>query len=409
MKTRIAILGLTLASLTLQAQSLQDRIGVYQWVSPAREPDVLTAARRRTTELGLRTFRLYLGARYDYQRPYLDPDRFEGNIPTTPAEILNVPRYREVLDDPALSTVILTAYSSLDYGAGPDDVNLLRPFADREREAVHAQMLQLSRLLFTRYGDQPKTVILANNEADEKLMEIANYTGDPELAVKNIVDWINTRQSAVEQARSEFPDARLRLAHAFEISVVNLRIAKTGPRYAKAPTQDGISALNDVLPDIRTDLVSYSSYESVNSPFETRDPDSPPRQVAARLNRDLDRISRAAADSISAFGRSEFGGEYVMIGELGFARETFERLGGVLPRLYYALDTAVGRRCPWIVLWQAFDAPRLGRRSWGYGLRDDADQTPRLIAPDGGCDSIEACLEAALEHGLRRWKETGAF
>jgi len=409
MRRRIALLVALLAPLALSAQPLDERLGLYQWVSPSRAPDVLTAAREQTTELGLKTFRLYLGARYDYQQPYLHPDRFAGQVPKTPAAALEVPRYRAVLEDPRLSTVILTTYGSLDYGAGPDDVNLLRPFSNREREAVYAQVLELSQLLLTRFGNQPKTVILANNEADEKLMEIANYTDDPALAADNVVDWINTRQRAVEEARAQFPDVRLRLVHAFEISVVNLRIAKKGLRYAKAADDEGFSALTHVLPRIRADLISYSAYESINSPFETRDPDSPPEQIAVRLNRDLMRIRRAAAESISDFGRSEFGGEYVMIGELGFARETFERLGGVLPRLYYALDAAVRQRCPWVVLWQTFDAPRLGRRAWGFGLRDDSDLAPKLIAPDRGCGSVETCIEESLEHGLGHWKELNDY
>lgn len=393
----------------LLAQPLEERLGLYQWVSPGQEPDLLTAARERGTALGMRTFRLYLGARYDYRLPYLDPARFGGTVPKTPGPILEIPRYQAVLEDPALSTVILTAYGSMDYGSGPDDVNLLRPFGDRERAAVHAQTLELSRLLLTRFGDQPKTVIIANNEADEKLMEIANYTGDPELAIRNVTEWIRARQEAVERARDEFPQARLRLVHAFEISVVNLRIGNVGRRYAKTARGEGLSALTHVLPDIRADLISYSSYESINSPFETRNPDSPPDEVAVRLERDLKIIREAAAGSISAFGRSEFGDGYVMIGELGFARETFERRGGVLPRLYYAIDTALRQGCPWIILWQAFDAPRLGRRAWGYGLRNDADEAPALIAPDGGCDSIDACVETSLRHGLARWKELNNY
>jgi len=404
----LSVLPILLAA-PLAAQPLDQRLGVYQWVSPAREPDVLTAAREDAAQLGLKTFRLYLGARYDYRRPYLHPDRFDGSVPPTPAAILDVPRYQAVLADPVFSTVILTVYESLDYGAGPDDVNLLRPFGERERRAVHDQIVELGRKLFAQYGDQERTVILANNEADEKLMEILNYSGDSDLAVRNLVEWIETRQRAVEQVRAEHPQAKLRLLHAFEISVVNLRIAKVGRRYAKTVSDGGFSALTHVLPQVKVDLISYSSYESINSPYETRDPDSPPNEVAVRLDRDLALIAQAASDSISPYGRSEFGENYVMIGELGFARETFERLGGVLPRLYYALDTAVRRGCPWIVLWQAFDAPRLGRRARGYGLRDQADRRPTLAAPDGGCASIESCLETTLEQGLAGWKAANAY
>ncbi|MEZ5396388.1 MAG: hypothetical protein R2724_26795 [Bryobacterales bacterium] len=81
--------------------------------SPCRRNRPLTAARERTTALGLGLLRFYVGPRFDYVHPYLSPRRFEGDEAgaRTPAEILQIPRYAAVLDDPALRTVILTVYA----------------------------------------------------------------------------------------------------------------------------------------------------------------------------------------------------------------------------------------------------------------------------------------------------------
>ncbi len=356
---------------------------------------------RAHRRLGLGLFRLYLGARYDYRRPYLSPERFEGEIdgPRTPASILQIPRYAATLDDPRLSTVVLTVYESRDYGGGPDDINLLRPWSEDDARLVGEQISELCRLIYERWGGQPKTVILANHEADEKMMEILQHSGgDLELARRNLAAWMRTRQAAVERARAVHPGASLQLFNAFEISVVNLRVAKTAGRYQKTNIASGVTALEEIVPLIQADLISYSAYESINSPYQTRRPDAP-EQIRARLQRDLDQIRRAAGPSVSSAGRTRFGEKFVMLGELGFPREKFEPLpsGGVLLRLETALETALDWGAPYVVLWQAFDAPRLGAEGWGYGVFDSQGRPPKLQPTSKGCTTIAGCLPVWLD------------
>lgn len=393
-RSRAAAVLLALALAPLTAQQL----GLYQWVGvkpKTVQTDLLTAGREATVARGLPVFRFYLGARFDYQRPYLDPDRFAELQSVTPASILQLPRYTAVLDDPRLDAVVLTVYESLDYGAGPDDVNLLRPFGERERRAVSEQIATLCRLLYERWGARAKTIILANNEADEKLMDILNHNGgDVDSAVATLAAWATARQQAVETVRAEHPDARLEIYHTFEISTVNLRIGRVGDRWAKTARSEGVRALDEIIPRITADLISYSSYESTNSPWETRNADIDPEETAVRLTRDLDRIRAVSEMSISDAGRRRFGDEFVMIGELGFARERFEPLpsGGVLPRLRSALGAAASWGCPYVVIWQAFDAPRIGEEAWGFGAVDAQGDAPRLRSGVDGCGSVAECL-----------------
>ncbi len=375
------------------------QVGFYQWVGvgPRGETDdLLTAARERTTGLGLKLFRIYLGPRFDYVRPYLSPSRFEDDDAgaRTPADILRIPRYAAVLDDPALETIVLTAYTALDYGAGPDDLNLLRPFREEESEAERSQIEALCRLLYERWGAQEKTVILANHEADEKLMELLNHDDDPDAAIETLVAWTDARHEAIARVRQAHPDAKLRLLHAFEISAVNLHIRKDQWRYRKSARAGGYNALEHVLPRTRCDLVSYSSYESVNSPFQTQQIANPPASIGPRLRRDLNHIRELARNSISPEGRALFGDRFVMIGELGLARERFESLpsGGVLPRLEAAIGAARDWGCPYITVWQVFDAPRRGLEARGYGAFDRAGERPALSPGSWECDAIADCL-----------------
>jgi hypothetical protein len=402
-------------------EDLRGRIGFYQWRGPAQTgqgEDLLTLARQRAVEAGGQVFRFYLGGRFDYVHPVLSPRRFADDGvdgPLTLERIMSLPRYRAVLTDPKIMTIVLTAYPVHDYGGGPDDLNLLRPWGPALERLEREQTTALGHWLFREFGDADKTVIIANHEADEKIMDVANYTGSPEAAIDTFRGWMQTRFEAVETVRKAYPNSRLRLFHALEIALVNLRVVAHRGGFRKAVPQPsgqpGWNALYNVVPHVRFDLISYSAYESANSPYETQDTDQPPAETGARLERDLNRIREIARPALSAEGRKRFGENFVMIGELGYARDRFEHLpsGPILPRLYAALRTAAEWGSPYIVLWQVFDHPLDGAEAWGFGMHDRAGNTPPLHAPDGGCNSIRQCLELLFSKGFDGWAESSGY
>jgi|GEM_PF-1824138 len=389
---------------------LASRLGFYQWdgVGPrSRSADLLTQAQQYAAETGAKVFRLYLGARFDYRHApgspltftdLLEPARSSREERLTPARILALPRYRAVLHNPAFETIILTTYSAADYGGGPDDLNLFRPWSALEDGIERRQIRELCNFLYEEIGQSAKTVIVANSEADEKMLEIMNYTGSPDRAIQNIAAWTRARNEAIEQARAAHPQASLRLVHGFEISLVNLKIAPEAGSFRKSP-RGSWGALYDVVPQVRFDLLLYSSYESVNAPFEAHNTDVNPKQIAVRLRRDLDAMRARSRASLSAAGKRFFGERFVAVGELGFARERFEQLptGGVLPRLMTAIETAARWGCPYIVVWQVFDAPRSGSQPFGFGMIDADGQAPRLRPAADGCNSVRTCVQRLLE------------
>ncbi len=417
----LAVLLLVASGVSAQPR-LEQRIGFYQWVGPpglTAGEDLLTRARRRSAETGSRVFRLYVGARFDYVHLPFSSRLFSGGRvdgPLTPAKILALPRYRSVLENDSIETVVLTVYPIRDYGAGPDDINLLRPWSKVETELEREQTKELCEFLYQRFGDRPKTVILANSEADEKLLEIMNYTGSADRAIDTLTQWTNTRFRALDEVRNSYPKARLRVFHAFEINLVNLRIVQRGTRFQKAAltqgsSEQGWSALDQVVPKVTFDLLSYSAYESANSPFETRESDTDPLETVTRVRRDLERIRSQAEGSLSPLGRRRFGKDFVMVGELGYARDRFEHLptGPLLPRLYYALKTMIEWGCPYVVLWQVYDSPRDAGGAWGFGMYDKRGDPPRLKAPPGGCDSVKSCLSVLFSGGFDAWREANKF
>ena len=390
---------------------LGKRIGFYQWdgVAPAGGTnDLLTSARRYATDAGARVFRLYLGSRFDYKHHpgssgnFADDGLIGGGVPVgenrlTPAGILALPRYRAVLEDPKLDTVILTTYASADYGAGPADLDLLRPWGAKEEEAERREIGELCDFLYSQFGDSPKTVVIANSEADEKMLEIMNYTSSPEIAIANLRAWTRARHETIEQARAAHPHARLRVLHGLEISLVNLAIAASGEQFRKSP-HGRWNTLRDVVPNVQFDLLLYSAYESINSPYETWNTDADPADAGVRLRRDLDRIQDRGRAALSGTGKKLFGDHFVAVGEMGFARERFEQLptGGLLARLTAAMGAAVQWGCPYIVLWQVFDAPKAGGEAWGFGMIDGRGRPPVLRPATSGCNSVRSCIERLL-------------
>jgi len=324
------------------------RVGFYQWESPIRGallPSPLLTAPPLIEKTGAGLMRIYVGARFDYYVPVLSPHRFYRLPHCTPVDILQLTHYRHVLEHPALPTIVLTVYPSRDYGGGCDDINLSRADIGPALDDEYRQMFALSELLLTFHGHLNKTVILANTEADNRMLEIMRHTGSSELAIRNMIAWQNTRFRAVDQARRRHPNARLKLLNAFEIALVNMGIERRGHRFTKS-ANGRWNALRDVVPKVNFDLLSYSAYESTNAPFETGNSDTVPADTGERLARDLARIGRATSKP-------------VMIGELGIPRDVYDKLpsGGVEPRLRSALDAVRRMRPAYVVFWQAYDAP----------------------------------------------------
>lgn len=367
---KLSLFALALVACQLALAAPNPRVGFYQWSAvrlAGRSEDLLTLARERIKAVDAGLLRLYVGARFDYREPVLSPGRFRDLPEPTPARIVGLSHYRAVLEDPEIPTVVLTVYPGMDYGAGLDDINLTRPWGARERSHEYAAILDLASLLLTKYGRLDKTVIIINTEADDKMLEIMNYTGSSDLAIENLREWQNTRHDAVAAARRAHPDAKLRLLNGFEISLIHLKILRVGDRFIKHP-RGRWNALTDVVPFVRFDLLSYSAYESTNSPYETQNIAAPASDVGPRLLRDLTHLKETVRKP-------------VMIGELGVAYDLFDRLptGGVAARLSSAL-MAVGQFQPaYVIFWQVFDAPVEGREPVQFGWLDPKRAVPPIL------------------------------
>lgn len=255
--------------------------------------------------------------------------------------------------------------------------------SEKDRQKVHAQMYRLTRHLLTRYRGTGKTFVLQNWEADN-VMKYALKDTDPsswDLAYQGMVDWINARQAAVEQARREYGTDGVQVLHAFEVNFVpSLADATAGKRYAK----DKPLAVDNIVPKTRCDLYSLSSWETWSPGTED--------SLYERL-RYL--ASKAPHDGI-------LGQDNLMLGEFGAHEDEFEKprrnypiyvgdpSGAAFYALHRMLNAALRAKVRYAIYWQLYDNDlRMGGKYEGKGLPPgvmaSADQCVGnwLIRPDG--------------------------
>ena len=126
------------------------------------------------------------------------------------------------------------------------------------RRREYNAMYQFTKDLLTRYDATGKTFFLGHWEGDWYLLPDKDVKKDvsPELAAA-MVEWLNVRQKAVDDARSEVPYSKCRVYTYAEVNRV------------RDAMKDGRKRLvNAVLPKANVDFVSYSAYDCQLLPVE---------------------------------------------------------------------------------------------------------------------------------------------
>ena len=155
------------------------------------------------------------------------------------------PSHRRVLDMP-FAHYIIWAYP---FQAGWWSEG----FSEEDQETEYREMYDLARWLLETYSGSGKAFYLGHWEGDWHLRSGYNAKDDsvvkPE-AVQGMVDWLNTRQRAVDDAKRDTPHEDVWVYNYVEVNLV--KIAMEGRP----------SVTNDVLPKTNIDFVSYSSWDS---------------------------------------------------------------------------------------------------------------------------------------------------
>ncbi len=236
------------------------------------------------------------------------------------------PRYKEVFNLP-FKTFFLTS-DTADLSAANGAGIALTRFTQTQLDKTYADFYEYSKYLLSTYKNSGKTFIIQSpNEMDHQLLaNKQDKNSDPDdFAIENGVDYLNTIQNAIDDAKRDNPNPGVELYHGCEVNMVVKGMA--GKK----------SAVNNILPRTHCDLYGYSAWESLNPDDNT-------------LANSLEYLAKKAPDSKS------FGSKNVYISELGASVfipnvGAIGQAGFVDNQIKKALDWGA----PYVLYWELYD------------------------------------------------------
>lgn len=227
--------------------------------------------------------------------------------------------------------------------------------SEAETAAVYEEIYAFTVTLLERYSGSGKSFFLGNWEGDwHLLLENYDYSLDPTPeAIRGAIEWFNLRERAIADALRDTPHNDVAVYYYIELNHVG-----------KSMDDDRPTIVNRVLPHIRTDYVSWSSYD-VTKPAALMEPAAGRQRVLAAL------------DYIEAhLPESDISGKRVMIGEYGFELAGFKDVDRQRKYTAAIMKWALEWGCPFILYWELYCneiEPETGEHR-GYWLIDDKGQ-----------------------------------
>jgi hypothetical protein len=268
--------------------------------------------------LGARCLKAGLSLDTENPTPRLYPIHSQWPAVTTLAELADVPYFRALFARD-FDTFILTTFRP-----GRPAAYWRDRFTPEDEQAEEEEFARLARHLLRAHPG--KTFVLQNWEGDWALRGAYDPARRPATAA--MIRWLAARQRGVHRARADRPDTSARVFHACEVNLVRQSLARGEP---------GVTP--DVLPQVEVDLVSYSAWDTKDSPA-----------AFAEALHFIARHQRAT---------EPFGARGVYVGEFGLP-ESEASPAQVLERTSALLAEARRFGCPYAVYWQLYcNEPRV--------------------------------------------------
>lgn len=318
------------------------------------------------------------------------PYNSEWNLPKDISlkELARHPYFAACFDMP-FSTIAL----SVD-GAG---VKTTSETAVKEEEEIY----ELTKYLLEKYRERDVTFILHNWEGDwmmrggtgdyarwsRKAGELFRavdgdrYTvlvpSDSTERVNAMIKWFDARQNGVNRARAEVKNTKCKVYHAIEANKV-------------MESMDGIPGIaNYVLPQVETDMVSWSSYDGM-------DP------AGVKLYRGIDYLRKQMKPTSYMKGK-----RIVFLGEIGIPEQRYEGLMEQKP-VTERWDTFVGvclaQNIPYLIQWELYcNEPKNEElRKLNDVRKTDEMRGFWLIRPDGTMSWVAEYFDQLLKNAGKR-------
>lgn len=311
--------------------------------------DALVESAKQIAALGSDTLKIAITPKYadDYM---LKEDAGIGSM----LQLLQTKRsYLEVMDMP-FRNIMLWVYPFCD----SRDAFYKGVFSEAESAAIYAELYELTCFLLKRYSGSGKSFFLGNWEGDWHVQgERYDYNFDPEpKVIAASIKWFRIREKAIADARRDTEHENVEVYYYIELNHV-----------AKAMDHDKPAIVNRILPHIKTDYVSWSSYD-ITKPAVML-----PRQKGR------ERVFRALDYIEAHLPASDIPGKRVFIGEYGFELSSFK--DSELQRKYTAaiMKWSLEWGCPFVLYWELYcnEIDPVTGKHRGYWLIDDlGDKQP---------------------------------
>lgn len=215
-------------------------------------------------------------------------------------------------------------------------------YAQADQAKEYKEFYEFACYLLRTFNRSDKTFFLGHWEGDWMLRGLGNRTDEDKVtpaAIQGMIDWLNVRQRALDDAKRDTPHQNVAMFHYTEANLVTL--ARQGRK----------TVANDVLPKTNVDYVSYSSYDTQHSP--------------AQLKASLDYLESKLPN------KPGIAGKRVFIGEFGFPAEKYP------PAKQDEMSRQVMRAglewgCPLVLYWEMYnnEVDKSGKQR-GFWLIDD--------------------------------------
>jgi hypothetical protein len=215
--------------------------GLYQFTTNSLLLETAQAIRGMGSDI----LKMYLGSNWSRQ--------YRQNLPAQVTNLVTLvrdePACRETLDMP-FRHVIAWAYPF-----GNPDAPFSNGYLPAEAAADYRELYDLTRYFLTNYNDSGRTLYLGHWEGDGYFMP---WTTNPSpVAIRGMIDWLNNRQQAIDDAKAATPHKNVEVYGYAEANRVR-------DAMLNGPTNNQ-RVINLVVPYVTNlDCLSYSSYDAMN-------------------------------------------------------------------------------------------------------------------------------------------------
>lgn len=238
------------------------------------------------------------------------------------------PEFKQVFDMP-FRNIMMWLYPFSDKKSG----FLNGSIPEAEAAAIYREIHDFTSYLLKTYSGSGKSFFIGNWEGDwHMLKEQYDYNLDPTPeTIKGAIEWFNLRQRAIADAIQETPHQDVQVYYYIELNHVR-----------KSMDDERPTIVNMVLPHIKTDYVSWSSYDITTGAAKQGGEKGKKRVLDA-----LDYIEAHLPES-------DIPGKRVFVGEYGFNLQQVANTEIQKDCSALVMQWCLEWGCPFVLYWELY-------------------------------------------------------